>query len=197
VRGDVVGNVVSMKRLAAVTALLVVLLSSVSASAAPSLRHELLLPKELPGWSRYYVAPAETAGCPESTFAKSTTPSALREVFVNRSSQTLLLEKITTSKNPKDTYDVVLAKMTKCPKSASTVDGQVTFQRTRPVNLGHYAVAVRGFMVSFVLGGAKVTGAVAYAIKGPIVLAFAEITLTTLNAASFKKLLAQALSRIS
>jgi hypothetical protein len=186
-----------MKRFAAVMAFLVVILSGVSASAAPSLQHELLPAKEVPGWSKYYIAAAETASCPESTFAKPTTRSAIREVFVNRSSETLLLEKLATSKSPKATYNAVLAKMTKCHKTATTVDGQVTFQKIRVVNLGHFDIPVRGFTVSFVLGGAHVTGAVAYATKGPIVLAFAEISLTTLNAHAFKKLLAKALSRIS
>jgi hypothetical protein len=186
-----------MKRFAAAVALLVVLLSSAGASAAPSLHHQLLSAKALPGWSKYYVGAAETVSCPESTFAKPTTSSALREVFANRSSETLLFERIATSRNPKTTYNSVLAKMTKCPKTGSTVDGQVTFPRTRSVNLGHYAVPVRGFTVSFVLGGAHVTGAVAYAMKGPIVLAFAEISLTTLNTQTFKKLLAEALSKIA
>jgi hypothetical protein len=186
-----------MKRFAAAVALLAVLLSSASASAAPSLQHQLLSAKEVPGWSKYVVAAAETVSCPESTFATPTTPSAIREVFANRSLETLLLERIATSKNPKTTYNSVLAKMTKCPKTGSTVDGQVTFQRTRSVNLGHFAVPVRGFTVSFVLGGAHVTGAVAYAIKGPIVLAFAEMSLTTLNTHTFKKLLTEALSKIA
>jgi hypothetical protein len=186
-----------MKRFAAMTALLVVLLSSVSASAAPSLRHQLLSAKEVPGWSTYYIAAAETRSCPESTFAKPTTSSAVREVFANRPSETLLLEKLATSKSPKTTYNTVLAKMTKCPKTGSTVDGQVTFPRTRAVNLGHFAVPVRAFTVSFVLGGAHVTAAVAYAMKGRVVLAFAEISLTTLNTHTFKKFLGEAISRMA
>jgi hypothetical protein len=151
----------------------------------------------VPGWSKYYIAAAETASCPESTFAKPKTRSAIREVFVNRSSETLLLEKLATSKSPHTTYNSTLKKMTRCPKTATTVDGEVTFQRTRAVNLGHFAVPVRGFTISFVLGGAHVTGVVAYATKGPTVLAFAEISLTELNAHAFKKLLTEALSRIS
>jgi hypothetical protein len=186
-----------MRRFAAVMALIVVLLSSATASAAPSLHHQLLSAKSVPGWSKYYIAPAETASCPESTFAKPKTPSAIREVFVNRSSETLLLERLATSKDPVATYDVVLAKMTKCPRTGSTIDGQVTFQRKRAVNLGHFAVPVRGFTVSFVLGGADVSGVVAYAMKGPTVLAFAEITLTQINTREFKKLLTEALSKIS
>jgi hypothetical protein len=186
-----------MKRFAAVMTLFVVILSSVGAAAAPSLRHELLPPKAVPGWSKYYIAAAETQSCPESTFAKPTTPSAVREVFANRSSETLLLEKLATSKSPKATYNSVLAKMTKCPKTGSTVDGQVTFPQKRPVNLGHFVVPVRGFAVSFVLGGAHVTGVVAYAIKGRTVLALGEISLTTLNARAFKRLVTEALSKIA
>jgi hypothetical protein len=187
-----------MKRFAAVTALFVALLTSVSASAAaPSLRHELLSSKEVPGWSKYYIAASDTTSCPESTFAKPTTRSAVREVFANRSSGTLLLERLATSKVPQTAYNEILAKMTKCPKTASTVDGQVTFQRTRSVNLGHYAVPVRGFTVSFVLGGAHVTGVVAYATKGSDVLAFSEISLTTINTHAYKKLLAEAITRMA
>jgi hypothetical protein len=186
-----------MKRFAVGVTLLVVLLSSVAASAAPALRHQLLPAKEVPGWSKYYIAAAETKSCPESTFAKPTTRSAVREVFVSRSSETILLERIATSRSPQATYESVLAKMTKCPKTGSTVDGQVTFQRTRAVNLGHYAVPVRAFTVTFVLGGAHVTGVVAYATKGPIVLAVAEMSLTTLNAHAFKKLLAEAIAKIA
>jgi hypothetical protein len=182
-----------MKRFAAVTALFVALLTSVSASAAaPSLRHELLSSKEVPGWSKYYIAASDT-----TSFAKPTTRSAVREVFANRSSGTLLLERLATSKVPQTAYNEILAKMTKCPKTASTVDGQVTFQRTRSVNLGHYAVPVRGFTVSFVLGGAHVTGVVAYATKGSDVLAFSEISLTTINTHAFKKLLAEAITRMA
>jgi hypothetical protein len=186
-----------VKRLAAVTALVVLLLSSVSAGAAPSLRHQLLSAHQVAGWTKYYIAAAETASCPESTFAKPTTSSSAREVFANRSSETLLLERIATSINPQNTYNSVLAKMTKCPKTGSTVDGQVTFPQRRSVNLGHYSVPVRGFTISFVLGGSHVTGAVAYAKKGSTVLAFAEISLTTLNTRSFKKFLAEAISKIA
>jgi hypothetical protein len=186
-----------VKRVGAAIALLVVFFSSASAGAAPSLPQQLLLPHQVPGWSKYYIAPAETVSCPESTFAKPTTRSAVREVFANRSSETLLFERIATSSNPQNTYNSVLAKMTKCPKTASTVDGQVTFQQRRSVNLGHYSVPVRGFTVSFVLSGSHVTGAVAYAKKGSIVLAFAEISLTTLNTHTFRKLLAEAISKIA
>jgi hypothetical protein len=186
-----------MKRVAATLTLFVVLLSSATASAAPTLHHQLLSATQVPGWSTYYIAPAETVSCPESTFAKPKIRSALREVFVDRSSETLLLERLATSKDPKTTYGLVLAKMTKCPRTGSTVDGQVTFPRIRAVNLGHYAVPVRGFTISFVLGGANVSGVVAYAVKGPTVMAFAEITLTTINTRSFKRFLAEAISRIA
>jgi hypothetical protein len=186
-----------MKRFAVGLVLLAVLVPSVSASAAPALRHQLLSAKAVPGWSKYYIAPAETASCPESTFAKPKTRSAIREVFVNRSSETLLLERLATSKDPAITYGAVLAKMTKCPRTGTTVDGQVTFQRIRAVNLGHYAVPVRGFTVSFVLGGANVMGVVAYAEKRATVLAFAEITLTTINERAFRKYLAAAISKMA
>jgi hypothetical protein len=186
-----------VKRIAAATALVVVLLSSANAGAAPSLTHQLLSAHQVSGWSKYYIAANETASCPESTFAKPTTRSAVREVFANRSSETLLLERIATSADPQSTYNSVLAKMTKCPKTGSTVDGQVTFPQRRSVNLGHYSVPVRGFTISFVLGGSHVIGAVAYAKKGSIVLAFAELSLTTLNTRSFEKLLAEAISKIA
>ncbi len=178
-------------------ALVVVILSSAGAGAAPSLGHQLLSSHEVPGWSRYYIAANETASCPESTFAKPTTRFAAREVFANRSTETLLLERIATSSNAQITYNALLAKMTKCPNTGSTVDGQVTFPQRRSVNFGRYSVPVKGFTIAFVLGGSHVTGAVAYAKKGSIVLAFAELSLTTLNTRTFKKLLADAISKIA
>jgi hypothetical protein len=186
-----------VKRIAAVTALVVVILSSVSAGAAPSLSHQLLSAHQVAGWSKYDIAANETASCPESTFAKPTTRFAVREVFANRSSETLLLERIATSSNPQTTYNALLAKMTKCPTTGSTVDGQVTFPQRRSVNLGRYSVPVKGFTISFVVGGSHVTGAVAYAKKGSTVLAFAELSLTALNTRTFKKLLAEAISKIA
>lgn len=186
-----------MKRIAALTAVLVVMLSCVEASAASSLHHQLLTPQEVPGWAKYYIAPAETRSCPESTFAKPTNASAIREVFANRSSETLLLEKIQTSATPTLTYNAVLDHMTKCTKIAATFDGQVTFQRKQSVNLGRYSVPVKGYTIAFVLGGANVTGVIAYAKKGRVVLALAEITKTELNARQFKSTLREALARIS
>jgi len=65
------------------------------------------------------------------------------------------------------------------------------------VNLGRYSVPVKGYTIAFVLGGANVTGVIAYAKKGRVVLALAEITLTELSARQFKATLRVALSRIS
>jgi hypothetical protein len=48
-----------MKRIDALTVVLVILLSCVDASAA-SLRHQLLAAREVPGWAKYYVAAADT-----------------------------------------------------------------------------------------------------------------------------------------
>jgi hypothetical protein len=186
-----------MKRIAACTAVLVVMLSCVGAAAATPLRHQLLIPRDVPGWSKYYIAAADTRSCPESTFAKPTTASAVREVFANRSSETLLLEKLETSTTPTLTYNAVLDHMTKCTKIAATFDGQVTFQRKESVNLGRFAVPVKAYTIAFVLGGANVTGVIAYAKKGHVVVALAEITETELSARQFKSTLREALARIS
>lgn len=176
---------------------LVVMISGIDAGAASSLRHELLPPRDVPGWAKYYIAPADTRSCPESTFDKPTNGSAIREVFANRSSETLLLEKIQTSATPTLAYNTMLDHMTKCTKIAATFDGQVTFQRKQSVNLGRYTVPVRGYTIAFVLGGANVTGVIAYAKKGRVVLALAEITMTELNARQFKSALREALARIA
>ena len=186
-----------MKRIAAITVVLVVLLSGVGASASSSLHHQLLTPKEVPGWAKYYIAKAQTQSCPESTFDKPSNASAIREVFANRSSETLLLEKLVISSDPSLAYTKLLDHMTKCTKTAATFDGQVTFQRKQPVNLGRYSAPVKGYTIAFVLGGANVTGVIAYAKKGRVVLALAEITLTELSARQFKATLRVALSRIS
>ncbi|HTT59065.1 MAG TPA: hypothetical protein VMF33_03370 [Acidimicrobiales bacterium] len=186
-----------MKRIAALTAVLVVMLSCAGASAATPLRHQLLTSRDVRGWTTYDVAAADTRSCPESTFSQPTNKSAVREVFADRSSETLLLEKLVTSPTPTLTYDAVLDHVTKCTKVAATFDGQVTFQRRQSVNLGHFAVPVRAYTVAFVLGGATVTGVIAYAKKGPVVLALAEITMTELSARQFKSTLREALARIS
>jgi hypothetical protein len=186
-----------VKRIAAITAVLVVMLSCVSASAATPLRGQLLTSRNVPGWAKYYIAAADTRSCPESTFAKPTTGSAIREVFANRSSETLLLEKLETSPTPTLTYNTVVDHMTKCTKIAATFDGQVTFQRKQSVNLGRFVVPVKAYTIAFVLGGANVTGVIAYAKKGRVVLALAEITKTELSARQFKSALREALARIS
>ncbi len=190
-----------MKRIAAITVVLVVLLSGVGASASSSLHHQLLTPKEVPGWAKYYIAKAQTQSCPESTFDKPSNASAIREVFANRSSETLLLEKLVMSSDPclLCLHQVTVIAMTKrhWQDLAATFDGQVTFQRKQPVNLGRYSVPVKGYTIAFVLGGANVTGVIAYAKKGRVVLALAEITLTELSARQFKATLRVALSRIS
>jgi hypothetical protein len=185
-----------MKRIAAVTTFLVIILSATSAVGAASLHHDLLTPRQVPHWTKYYIGAAQTASCPESTFAKSKSHSAIREVFVQKSSQTLLLERIDTSSDPTKAFTALLAHMTKCPKTASTLDGHVTFQHFHPVNLGKFAVPVKGYTLSAVVGNASVSGVIAYARKGHDVFALAEISLDPLNARSFDALLTKAIARI-
>lgn len=168
---------------------------SVSASGATPLSQRLLSTKAVPGLTKYYLAPAETRSCPESIFRKPTTPASAREILANRSSETLFLEKITTSKNPKSVYDTALAGLTKCRTTGVTSDGKVTSAKTRAVNLGHFSVPVRAYTVSFSVKGDDVAGVIAYATKGPSVIALGEVSLTTLNVRVFKVLLTKALAK--
>jgi hypothetical protein len=149
----------------------------------------------VPHWSKYYIAAAQTAGCPESTFDKPTSTSAVREVFVQRSSGTLLLERLGSSAHPATAYDALLAHMTKCPKATSTLHGRVTAQSTHPINLGKFAEPVRAYTISAEVGNTNVSGVVAYAKKGHVVFALAELSLERLNLPSFRALLREALAK--
>ncbi len=140
---------------------------------------------------------ADTASCPASTFADLSGRSSAGEVLVDSKSETILLEKIVASSQPAHTYDELLARITHCNVAASSFDGQVTFPRVRPVSLGHTSVPVKAFSVSFVVQGAAVTGVVAYAKKGTVSVALAEVTLTQLNASGFRATLRRAIARIT
>jgi hypothetical protein len=185
-----------MKRTLIFTTLLIVILSSASAVGAASLHRELISPREVPHWSRYYIGAAQTKSCPESTFAKPTSRSAIREVFVQKSSETLLLERLSTSVDPAKAFEVLLAHLTKCPKTASTIDGHATFQHIQRAQLGKYSVPVKGYTLSAVVGNATVSGVIAYARKGHVVFALAELSLSPLNGHAFSALLSKALARI-
>jgi hypothetical protein len=185
-----------MKRVGALVATMAMLASiGASASAATPLGHDLLSPKVMPGLSPYYLAAAQTRSCPESTFRQPTSAASVREVLANRSSESLLLEKITTAKNTKSAYDVALANLTTCT-NRSTADGRVTSARAHAVNLGRFSVPVRAFSVSFVLQGEHATGVIAYARKGSAVLTLADVSLTTRTLSVVKVLLAKALAKI-
>jgi hypothetical protein len=185
-----------MKRAAFVATFLVLTLSSTTAFAATSLNQDLLSAKQLPHWSTYYLGAAETTGCPESTFQKPTSHSTVREVFVQPSSSTLLLERLTVSPDPAATFDALLSAMSRCTTSAARLDGHVTFPRVRPVHLGTFAVPVKGYTLTAVVDSATVSGVVAYARKGHYVVALAELSLDPLRGRSFDSLLTKALLRI-
>jgi hypothetical protein len=184
-----------VKRIAALATVLVVALSCLSASAATPLSRQLVDFGAHSGWTPYVIGRAETGSCPESTFARLASPSSAGAVYENRSLETLFLEKVETSSHPVRTYDALLAHMTTCKKEAANFDGQITFPRTRTISLAHMSVAVKAYSVTFVDQGAHVSAVVAYARKGPVALAVAEIILTQLNAKHFTTLLRRAIAK--
>jgi hypothetical protein len=171
-------------------------LTSSNAFAATPMRHELLSSRQLPHWSKYYVGVAQTASCPESTFRKPASQATVREVYVQRSSETLLFERLGSSSDPAKAFTALLDNMTKCPKSESKLDGHTTFQQIHQVQLGKFAVPVRSYSISAAVGSANVSGVVAYARKGRYVFALAELSLNPLNARSFRALLTKAITKI-
>jgi len=166
----------------------------VSASAT-TLSGQLLSQRQLPAWSKYYVAAAELARCPESSFQVVKSPSETRVFFAQKKTETLFAEKLVTSSNPKRTYAVAVAKSAKCP-AATTINGNATFQRIKPLKLGTFSVSVRAFSLYAVVGGAAVTGCVAYARKGDVVLEIGELPMGSIDVRAFKSDVALALAKI-
>jgi hypothetical protein len=188
----------AMKRLLIVIALLAVLSPSTSASGATGLKSELLTSKDLtPQWSRYYIENQDTVSCPESNFRKPSSHTSARIIFVNRTSGTLLLEKLRATANPAQLYDTVVSRTLKCPKTGTKLDGYVTFQQIHSVDLSGISVPHRAFTLSAVVGGANVSGCVVYALQGNIVVAFAELSLLSLSKRQFETTLHKALARVA
>jgi hypothetical protein len=187
-----------MKRLLIVTALLFALAPSVSASASTSVKSELLTSKSLTAaWSKYYIENQDTVSCPESNFRTPTSRTSVRTIFADRSSETLLLEKLTASASPAKVYDTLVTQTLKCPKTGAKLDGQVTFQQIHSYDLTGISFPHRAFTLHAVVGGADVTGCVVYAFKGKVVVAFAELSLLSLSEPQFKATFVKALKKIT
>jgi hypothetical protein len=187
-----------MKRLLIVTALLFALTPCVSASASTSVKSELLTSKSVSaGWSKYYIESQDTVSCPESNFRTPSGRTSVRAIFANRSSETLLLEQLTASGSPAKLYSTLVTQTLKCPKTGAKLDGQVTFQQIHSYNLTGIALPHRAFTLHAVVGGADVTGCVVYALKGKIVVAFAELSLLSLSEQQFKATFVKALKKIT
>jgi hypothetical protein len=186
-----------VKRLAIFITILMALAPSINASASTRPASELLTRSDLSAqWSRYYIESRDTQSCPESNFTEPTGPSSARVVYVDRSSGTLLLEKVRADVDPAKFYDTLITRTLKCPKTAAELDGQVTFQKVRSVDITGVSTPHRAFLLHAVVGSATVTGCVVYAIKGNVVVAFAEISLMTLNQQQFKSTLVKALAKV-
>jgi hypothetical protein len=185
-----------MKRLMVTTSLVVAMIFSGAVSAsATMLSAQLVSQRQLPSWSRYDVVPSDVALCPESSFQVGTSHTEARVFFAQEKTETLFAEKIVTSSNPTKTYANAVAKTADCP-SATTIDGNATFQRIKTLNLGRFSVPVRAFSLSAVAGGAVVTGCVLFARKGNVVLDIGEISKGSINARAFKAEVVRALANI-
>jgi hypothetical protein len=172
----------------------VVLAGAVSASAS-TLSKQLLSPKQLPSWSTYPVAATRLARCPESSFQMGSANTEARVFLAQKKTETIFAEKLITSLNPQKTYASALAKTAVCP-AATTINGVATTQRIKPLNLGRFVVSVRAFSVHAVVDGEAISGCVAYAIKGSVVLEVAELSLGSINERSFKSDVALALANV-
>jgi len=193
VRG--VGSVFSVKRLLLAPLAVALLLSGAVGASALTLSKQLLSPKQLPSWSRYYVGAAQLTGCPESSFQPTKSPHVVREFLVQMSSMTLLAEKLVVSSDPAENFESTTATVAKC-RAAATIDGSVTFQRIKALNLGTFAVPVRAFSLYAVVGGAALTGCVVYASKGDVLLEIGELSMGSINPRAFRADVNLALERI-
>lgn len=186
-----------MKRLLIVVALVVTLAPAASASASAHLSSQLLSGKNLSKvWSRYYIENQDTATCPESNFDRPTSEASTRAFFANNSSGTLILEKLATSGGPSKLYDTLVERTLKCPKSAST-SSYVTYQRVRSISISGITNPHRAFSLSADAGGTSVNGCVVYAVKGDVVIAFAELSILPFSARQFKSTLEKALAKVT
>lgn len=185
-----------MKRLCVAVSLAAALVVSGPISvSATTLSRELLSQRQMPSWSQYNVDAADVARCPESSFQISNSRTEVRVFFAQKNTETLFVEKLATSSSPTDAYAAALAKVADCP-AATTIDGNATFQRIRALNLGRFTTPVRAFSLYAVVGGAVVTGCVAYAREGSVVVELGELSKGSINVKAFKTDLALALERV-
>jgi hypothetical protein len=185
-----------MKRLIVTTPLVIILvLSGAIGASGSTLSKELLSHKQLPTWSIYGVAASRLARCPESSFQLTKSGTEVREFFAQTKTETLFAEKLVTSSDPEEAYATAVSKTARCP-AATTINGNATFQRIKPLNLGGFGVTVRAFSLYAVVGGAAVTGCVAYARKGHTVLEVAELSMGSISERAFKSELALALANV-
>jgi hypothetical protein len=187
-----------VKRVLSVVALLVALAPALSASGATRLSSQLLSGKELSRqWSTYIIANKDTATCPESNFASPTGETSARALFADTSTGTLLLEKLSTSPNPVALYDTLVERTLKCSKSSHALNGYITYQRVRSVQISGIVSQHRAFSLAAEAGGNSVAGSVVYVIKGNVVVAFAELSILRFNAPLFKTALEKALAKVT
>jgi hypothetical protein len=185
-----------MKRLCAVALLAAMLVVSIAINAsAATLSRELLSQGQLPSWTHYSVVDSYLARCPESSFQVSASRSEARVFFVQQDTETLLAEKLVTSADSTKVYAAAIAKVADCP-AATTIDGNATFQRIKALNLGRFTTPVRAFSLYAVVGGADVTGCVAYAREGSVVVEIGELSKGSINVKAFKADVAMALERV-
>jgi len=187
-----------MKRLLIVIALVVTLAPAVSASGSSRLSSQLISGKNLSRqWSKYYIQKRDTATCPESNFGRSTSKSVVRTIFADTNTGTLLLERLTTATSPATIYGTLVARTLKCPKSGGSLHGYVTYQRVRSIVMSGIANPHHAFSLAAEAGGNSVTGCVVYAVKGNVVVAFAELSILPFNARQFKTTLEKALAKVT
>jgi hypothetical protein len=186
-----------VKRLLIVVALLVTLAPAMSASATTSLSSQLLSGKNLTKqWSAYYVESQETATCPESNFGRPTSKSSARTFFADHSTGTLILEDLRVTKSPIATYDALVEATLKCSKAKSALSKYVTYQQVRSIQIAGISNTHRAFSLAAEAGGHSVSGRVVYALRGKVVVAFAELSIERFNAGQFESTLAKALAKV-
>jgi hypothetical protein len=187
-----------MKRLLIATALFLALAPAASASASTHLSSQLLSGKSLSHqWSKYYIQNRDTATCPESNFGRPTGKSSTRVIYANNNSGTLILEKLTETRSPATLYDTLVQRTLKCPKSAGPTSEYVTYQRVRSIQISGVSNPHHAFSLAAEAGGSSVTGSVVYAVKGNVVVAFAELSILPFNAPQFKTMLKKALAKVT
>ncbi len=187
-----------MKRVLIVAVLLATLAPALSASGASPLSSQLVTGKQLSRqWSRYYIQSKDTATCPESNFGAPAGKLSTRTVFANTNSGTLLLEKLTDSSSPTALYNTLVERTLKCSKSSSALSGYITYQRVRPIAMSGIVTQHRVFSLAAEAGGNSVTGCVVYAVKGKVVVAFAELSVLPFNVRQFKTTFEKALAKVT